>query len=79
MAHRNLPRAGDDSRSFVAELATQYHAVLMPPLTSGVAGHPDLLIEDGSHPNAAGYTIIVRRILGILEPYLKQDSAPIRP
>ena len=79
VANRNLPGGGEDSGSFVAELATQYHAVLMPPLTSGVAGHPDLLIEDGSHPNAAGYTIIVRRILGILEPYLKKDSAPIRP
>ena len=79
VANRNLPGGGEDSGSFVAELATQYHAVLMPPLTSGVAGHPDLLIEDGSHPNAAGYTIIVRRILGIIEPYLKKDSAQIRP
>jgi len=79
VANRNLPGGGQDASSFVAELATQYHAVLMPPLTSGVAGHPDLLIEDGSHPNAAGYTIIVRRILGILEPYLKKDGATIRP
>ena len=49
-----------------------HHAVLMPPLTSGVAGHPDLLIADGSHPNAEGYTIIVRNILEVIEPYLKR-------
>jgi len=79
VANRNLPGGGQDTGSFVAQLAAQYHAVLMPPLTSEVAGHPDLLIEDGSHPNAAGYTIIVRRILGIIEPYLKKDTAQLRP
>jgi len=79
VTNRNLPGGGQDSSSIFAELARQYHAVLMPPLTSGVAGHPELLIEDGSHPNADGYTIIVRRILEIIEPYLKKDLAQIRP
>jgi acyl-CoA thioesterase-1 len=79
VANRNLPGGGQDSGSIVAELAREYHAVLMPPLTSGVAGHPDLLIEDGSHPNAEGYAIIVRNILAVIVPYLKKDSAQIRP
>jgi acyl-CoA thioesterase-1 len=71
---------GQGSGSIFAELAREHDAVLMPPLTEGVAGHPDLLIEDGSHPNAAGYTIIVRNILAVIEPYLKKDdSAQIRP
>jgi len=73
------PGGGQDSGSIFADLAREYHAVLMPPLTSGVAGHSDLLIADGSHPNAEGYRIVVRNILEFIEPYLKKDSAPIRP
>ena len=79
VTNRSLPGGGQESGSIFAELAREYHAVLMPPLTSGVAGHPELLIEDGSHPNADGYTIIVRRILEIIEPYLKKDPPQIRP
>ena len=79
VTNRNLPGGGQDTGSIFAQLAREYHAVLMPPLTSGVAGHPELLIEDGSHPNAEGYAIIVRNILAIIEPHLKKDSAQIRP
>jgi acyl-CoA thioesterase I len=78
VTNRNLPGGGQDSGSIFAELAREYHAVLMPPLTSGVAGHPELLIEDGSHPNAEGYTIIVRNLFAVIEPYLKKD-AQVRP
>jgi acyl-CoA thioesterase-1 len=77
VANRNLPGGGQDSGSIFAELANEYHAVLMPPLLSGVSGHPDLLIEDGSHPNAEGYTIVVRNLLAVIEPYLKKDSGPL--
>jgi acyl-CoA thioesterase-1 len=69
---RNLPGDDRDSPSIFAELAKEHHAVLMPPLLTGVAGHPDLLIADGSHPNGDGYTIIVRNIIEVLEPYLKR-------
>jgi acyl-CoA thioesterase-1 len=78
VTNRNLPGDKQDTDSIFAQLAREYHAVLLPPLTSGVAGHPDLLIEDGSHPNAEGYTIIVRNLLAVIEPYLKKD-AQIRP
>jgi len=71
---QNLQGGGQDSGSIFAALATEYHAVLMPPLLSGVSGHSDLLIADGSHPNAEGYTIVVRNLLEVLEPYLKKDS-----
>jgi acyl-CoA thioesterase-1 len=74
VANRNLPGGGQDSGSIFAALAKEYQAVLMPPLLSGVAGHPDLLIGDGSHPNAEGYTIVVQNLLAVLEPYLKKDS-----
>jgi acyl-CoA thioesterase-1 len=77
VANRSLPGGGQDSGSVFAALAKQYQAVLMPPLLSGVSGHPDLLIEDGSHPNAEGYTIIVRNLLEVIEPYLKKDAGQV--
>ena len=57
-----------------AELAQEQHAILLPPLTTGVAGNPDLLIGDQSHPNAEGYTIIVANLLKVLEPYLQKQQ-----
>ena len=71
VADRNLP----GGNGFVAELDREHHAVLMPPLLTGVSGHPELLLGDGSHPNAEGYTIIVGNILPILEPYLVRTTA----
>ena len=70
VADRSLP----GSSVFVAELAREHHAVLMPPLLTGVSGHPELLLGDGSHPNAEGYTIIVRNILEVIEPYLSKSA-----
>jgi acyl-CoA thioesterase-1 len=78
VANRNLPGdEGRDSTTVFAKLAEEHRAVLMPPLLTGVDGHPDLLLDDGRHPNAAGYTIIVRNLLAILGPYLKQTA--VRP
>jgi acyl-CoA thioesterase I len=76
VANRNLP--GDDGRdatTIFAVLAAQHGAVLMPPLLTGVDGHAELLIEDGRHPNADGYAIVVRNILTVLEPLLKEAPA----
>lgn len=61
--------------SLVAELAKEHHAVLMPPLLTGVSGNPELLLGDGSHPNAEGYAIIVRNLLAIIEPHLIKATA----
>ncbi|HVH26144.1 MAG TPA: GDSL-type esterase/lipase family protein [Vicinamibacterales bacterium] len=76
VSNRNLPGdEGKDANTIFATLAAQHGAVLMPPLLSGVDGHADLLIGDGRHPNADGYAIVVRNILAVLEPYLKEASA----
>jgi acyl-CoA thioesterase I len=56
-----------------ADLAKEQGAVLLPSLTTGVAGNPDLLIGDLSHPNAEGYTIIVGNLMKSLEAYLKKE------
>ena len=71
VADRTLPGAG----TLVAELAAEHHAVLMPPLLTGVDGHPELLLGDGRHPTAEGYTVIVARLFKIIEPYLTKDTA----
>ena len=73
---RRLSADRSDSGSIFSTLATEYNAVLMPPLLTGVSGHPDLLLSDGSHPTAEGYTIIVGNIFRILEPHLKQPQRP---
>ena len=44
--------------------------VTVIPFLDGVAGHADLLISDGHHPNAAGYAVVVSNILNVLEPAL---------
>jgi acyl-CoA thioesterase-1 len=55
-----------------ADIAKEQGAILLPPLTTGVAGHPDLLIGDQSHPSAEGYTIIVGNLLKEIEPHLQK-------
>lgn len=72
LADRNLSadRANTAARSLFAELAEEEGAMLMPSLREDIAGHPELLLSDGSHPNAEGYTIVANRIFGILEPHL---------
>lgn len=64
---------GDASRlSLYAELAREERAMLMPSLRQDVAGHPELLLSDMSHPNADGYALVAQRIFAMLEPFLKR-------
>jgi lysophospholipase L1-like esterase len=56
--------------SLYVELAQEEGALLMPSLRQDLAGHPDLLLSDMSHPNADGYAIVARRIFALLEPAL---------
>ncbi len=66
-----------ETASMFGELANEEGAILMPSLREGVAGHPELLLSDGSHPNADGYAIVAGRIFSIIEPYLiKTIEAP---
>jgi acyl-CoA thioesterase-1 len=72
LADRNLSadRANTATPSIYAELAEEEGAILMPSLRDGVAGHPELLLADGSHPNAEGYSIVANRIFTMLEAHL---------
>jgi len=73
LADRNLnaDRAETDTPSLFAELAAEEGALLMPSLRQDLAGKPDLLLADMSHPNAAGYTIIANRIFELLQAHLQ--------
>jgi acyl-CoA thioesterase-1 len=61
------PSLGRDYRAefdrIYPDLAAKYGALLYPFFLEGVAGHPDLKLTDGLHPNAAGVNTIVRNIL----------------
>ena len=54
---------------YLDELAKS-ESVTVIPFLDGVAGHSDLLISDGHHPNGEGYALVVRNILKVLEPTL---------
>jgi acyl-CoA thioesterase-1 len=53
-------------------LANKYHLTLIPSFLAGVSGNPNLTISDGTHPNADGYTLVVKTIMTSLEPLLKK-------
>lgn len=55
-------------------LAMKYDVPLYPFFLDGVAGHPDLQLEDGLHPNPKGVDAIVERILPSVEKAIAADG-----
>jgi acyl-CoA thioesterase I len=49
------------------KLAAKYDAPLYSFFLDGVAGHPDMQLEDGLHPNPSGVDVMVERILPAVE------------
>lgn len=68
------PNMGPDyAASFGAvfpALARRNDAALWPFLLDGVAGRPELNLDDGIHPNAEGHRVIAERAWAILRPLL---------
>ncbi|WP_311031086.1 arylesterase [Mesorhizobium koreense] len=68
------PNLGPDyQKAFDAiypDLAAEYSLPLYPFFLDGVAGHPDLQLKDGMHPNAKGVDRIVSGALPIVEKAL---------
>ena len=61
------------------ELAMKYGVPLVPFLMNGVLGNPDLIGDDGVHPNAAGARFIADTIWEYLEPMARKiASEPTR-
>jgi acyl-CoA thioesterase-1 len=55
--------------AYLDELARDEKIEVIPFL-DGVAGHRDLLLSDGVHPNAEGYKVVVTNVLKVLEPHI---------
>lgn len=53
-------------------LASKESVTLIPFFLEGAAGHPDLMLDDGIHPNQEGYRLVTANVLKYLEPLLKK-------
>ena len=75
---RAAPNLGADyQKTFDAiypKLAAKYGAALYPFFLDGVAGHPDLQLEDGLHPNPRGVDVMVERILPVVEKAIADNG-----
>jgi acyl-CoA thioesterase-1 len=53
------------------DLAKEHSIGLIPFLLEGVAARKELNLPDGIHPNPDGYKIVIKNVLQIVEPMLK--------
>lgn len=79
LAGMDLPRNYGETyvtefRAIYPRLAQKYGIPLIPFILQDVAGRPHLNQEDGIHPTAEGYQIVVDNVMAILEPMLKHAS-----
>lgn len=63
-----------DFRKIFPEIASEYEIPLIPFLLEGVAGNPELNLEDGIHPTAEGHKIMLENVWKILFPLLKRAA-----
>lgn len=61
-------------RRLFPDLAREHGVSLVPFFLQGVAGRPDLNQEDGIHPTAEGYRIVVENVWPVLKPLLLRKS-----
>ena len=68
------PNMGSDySKSFeniFRQLSQDNDVALIPFLLEGVAGNPNLNLEDGMHPTAEGQKIVRDNVWAVLQPML---------
>ena len=71
---RAAPNLGADYQAafdtIYPDLAAKYGLALYPFFLEGVAGHRDLQLEDGMHPNPAGVDRMVENFLPVMEKVL---------
>ncbi len=66
------PAYTDSFRKIFQSIAKEYNVALIPFFLDGVGGHPHLNQDDGIHPTAEGYDIIVENVWAVLEPLLEK-------
>jgi acyl-CoA thioesterase-1 len=69
------PRYRDQLRAVYAELAQAKGTDLVPFLLDGVALEPELILDDGLHPNAAAQPRILDNVWPVLAPMLGAGAA----
>jgi acyl-CoA thioesterase-1 len=62
----------DSFRKIFQSIAREYNVALIPFFLDGVGGHPHLNQDDGIHPTAEGYDIVVENVWEVLEPLLQK-------
>lgn len=67
------PRYTRQLAAMYPALARQFHTTLVPFLLKGVALHPDLMQQDGLHPNARGEPRVLDALWPYLQPMLKKS------
>ena len=58
-------------RQIFTDLAEENELALIPFLLEGVAGNPELNLEDGIHPTPEGHRIVANTVWDILEPIVR--------
>jgi len=66
------PAYTDSFRKIFQSISREYNVALIPFFLNGVGGHPHLNQDDGIHPTAEGYDIIVENVWEVLEPLLEK-------
>ena len=66
-------RYADDFVRVFPDVANQYHLPLVPFLLAGVALDPELMQEDGLHPNARAQPQLLDNVWPYLKPLLKKN------
>jgi acyl-CoA thioesterase-1 len=71
------PQYTDSFRKIFQSVAKEYNAFLIPFFLEGVGGHSHLNQEDGIHPTAEGYDIVVENVWKVLEPLLQKQQSQV--
>lgn len=66
------PEYSEQFNALYPRLAEANDAVLIPFLLEDVAGHAELNLADGIHPNPKGHTIVAENVWVVLEPLVRQ-------
>jgi acyl-CoA thioesterase I len=66
------PRYTKQFAGMYADLARQFHTARVPFLLKGVALNPQLMQQDGLHPNARGEPLVLDTLWPYLRPMLKK-------